>query len=197
MSFINYSDILWDLNSSTTEFNNTFLLNGTNSTEIENYEPSWIYTKGVPIITVFCIISMTVNVRVLISVRWIKGPLSTTLFISLSLAAADAFASALFFIGFVLNSYSSAVWNFQFPDCFTLVLEAFRLGAIVTTVMHLTFLAINHYLGIVRPLHYPNIMTRELTKGLLVVLWVLPPIYFLIYFSCITDDGFQNECKSK
>ena len=35
-----------------------------------------------------------------------------------------------------------------------LVLEAVRLGAVIVTVVHLLALAVNHYIGIARPLHY-------------------------------------------
>lgn len=35
-----------------------------------------------------------------------------------------------------------------------LSLEAIRLGAIIVTVFHLLALAVNHYIGIARPLHY-------------------------------------------
>lgn len=39
-----------------------------------------------------------------------------------------------------------------------LALEAVRLGAVIVTVVHLLVLAINHYIGIARPLHYAGIM---------------------------------------
>lgn len=38
-----------------------------------------------------------------------------------------------------------------------LALEAVRLGAVIVTVVHLLALAINHYIGIARPLHYAGI----------------------------------------
>ena len=35
-----------------------------------------------------------------------------------------------------------------------LTLEAIRLAAVIVTVVHLLALAINHYIGIAKPLHY-------------------------------------------
>lgn len=43
-----------------------------------------------------------------------------------------------------------------------LVLEAVRLGAVLVTVVHLLALAVNHYIGIARPLHYAGIFTCRL-----------------------------------
>lgn len=33
-------------------------------------------------------------------------------------------------------------------------MEAIRLAAVIVTVFHLLALAVNHYIGIARPLHY-------------------------------------------
>jgi len=35
-----------------------------------------------------------------------------------------------------------------------LAMEAIRLAAVIVTVFHLLALAVNHYIGIARPLHY-------------------------------------------
>lgn len=45
-----------------------------------------LYLYGAPLLIFFCIISIAVNIKVLISVFWIRRPLSPTLYISLSLA---------------------------------------------------------------------------------------------------------------
>jgi len=38
-----------------------------------------------------------------------------------------------------------------------LTLEAVRLSSVIVTVVHLLALAVNHYVGIVKPLHYAGI----------------------------------------
>lgn len=45
-----------------------------------------LYLYGTPPLILFCVISIAVNIKVLISVFWIRRPLSPTLYISLSLA---------------------------------------------------------------------------------------------------------------
>ncbi|XP_011877479.1 PREDICTED: trace amine-associated receptor 4-like isoform X2 [Vollenhovia emeryi] len=129
-----------------------------------------LYLYGVPPLILFCVISVVVNIKVLMSVFWIRRPLSPTLYISLSLAD---------------------------MDCFLLALEVVRLGGVIITVFHLMALAINHYLGILRPLHYLTILTYRNTTILLVLLWVLPISFFALYFNLIENDGFQSEgCRT-
>ena len=49
------------------------------------------------------------------------------------------------------------VYNVDIPDwgpCSVMALEVIRLAAVIVTVLHLLALAVNHYIGIARPLHY-------------------------------------------
>lgn len=45
-----------------------------------------LYLYGAPLLIFFCVISIAVNIKVLVSVFWIRRPISPTLYISLSLA---------------------------------------------------------------------------------------------------------------
>ncbi|XP_011877478.1 PREDICTED: trace amine-associated receptor 4-like isoform X1 [Vollenhovia emeryi] len=158
-----------------------------------------LYLYGVPPLILFCVISVVVNIKVLMSVFWIRRPLSPTLYISLSLAGADAFSSSVLGIGLVLNSFipNGLEIKLKDMDCFLLALEVVRLGGVIITVFHLMALAINHYLGILRPLHYLTILTYRNTTILLVLLWVLPISFFALYFNLIENDGFQSEgCRT-
>lgn len=56
------------------------------SNQIRNTVEGILYLYGAPPLILFCIISIIVNIKVLMSVFWIKRPLSPTLYISLSLA---------------------------------------------------------------------------------------------------------------
>ncbi|KAM0732736.1 Trace amine-associated receptor 3 [Formica fusca] len=157
-----------------------------------------LYLYGTPPLILFCVISIAVNIKVLISVFWIRRPLSPTLYISLSLAGADAFSSTALGIGLIMNSFIPNGLGIKLKgvDCFLLVLEVVRLGGVIITVFHLMALAVNHYLGILKPLHYLSILTYRNTTILLVLLWVLPISFFAVYFNLVEDDGFQSEgCK--
>ncbi|XP_012288800.1 lysophosphatidic acid receptor 1 [Orussus abietinus] len=153
------------------------------------------YLYGSPILIFFCVLSVVVNIKILLSVYWIRRPLSPTLHISLSLAGADAFSGVILGTGLVLNSFLPYGLGLRLTgiDCFVLLLEAIRLGSIIVTVAHLTALAINHYLGILRPLHYLSIVTRRNTILAIAILWILPLAFFLSYFSLVENEGFQSQ----
>ncbi|XP_049827810.1 uncharacterized protein LOC126267042 isoform X2 [Schistocerca gregaria] len=151
-----------------------------------------LYLYSVPALLLLCAASVAVNARVLVAARWLRRPLSPTLRISLSLAAADAFASTMFAAGLLLNSLLKAAAHQQVNECLLLTVEALRLSGIIATVAHLLALATNHYLGILRPLHYPAIMTPRNTSASIVVLWLLPAAFFFGYFSLVPGQGFQS-----
>lgn len=61
------------------------------------------------------------------------------------------------------------VYNLDIPDwgpCSMLAMEAIRLAAVIVTVFHLLALAVNHYIGIARPLHYAGNQTKIHILGL-------------------------------
>ncbi|XP_043286249.1 trace amine-associated receptor 4-like [Venturia canescens] len=152
------------------------------------------YLYGTPPLIVFCIISVVINIKTLMSAGWIRRPLSPTLHISLSLAGADAFSSTALAIGLLMNSFIPKGLCLRLSDvgCFLLSLEAIRLGGVMITVGHLVALGVNHYLGIVKPLQYLTIMTHRITSFLIILLWILPLLFFFTYFSVIEDEGFQS-----
>jgi melanocortin 2 receptor len=153
-----------------------------------------MYKYTVPALLTFCIISLAINVRILISIYWIRRPLSPTLHISLSLAGADAYTSLILATGLVVNSLLPVGLGIKFEnECFALFLETQRLGGVIVVVAHLLALACNHYLGILRPLHYLSIMTHRNTTICIVLLWLAPIAYFVVYFSSVDGEGFQSQ----
>uniref|UniRef100_T1HD92 G_PROTEIN_RECEP_F1_2 domain-containing protein n=1 Tax=Rhodnius prolixus TaxID=13249 RepID=T1HD92_RHOPR len=130
------------------------------------------------------------NALILASLRWIRRPLSPTLHISLSLAGADMFTSLVIGIGLIVNSLLPQVFSIQIDKCSQLVIEALRMGGMYTSIGHLLTLAVNHYLGIKKPLHYPSLMTTRNITVIVLALWIIPPSSFAIYFSLLEQDGF-------
>ncbi|XP_035233466.1 adrenocorticotropic hormone receptor-like [Stegodyphus dumicola] len=159
-----------------------------------------LYRIVVPILLTACLLSFIFNLLIVYSVRWVRRKLSPTICLSLSLALADAYASLVIGLGLIINSLLPIVYGVDlgpFSLCFILSLEAFRLGGLVVAVLHLLVLAMNHYIGILRPLHYAHIVTRETTMLAIVITWVFPVVFFLVYFSSVPNDGFQSEyCAS-
>ncbi|KAK0092407.1 hypothetical protein PV326_001517 [Microctonus aethiopoides] len=133
----------------------------------------------------------------------LKQSLSPTLHISLSLAGADAFTAITLGTGLVMNSFIPYGLGIKLSGrqnsvgCLLLGLEAVRLGGVLITMGHLVTLAVNHYLGILRPLHYLSIMTHKITTTFIVILWILPLCFFITYFSLVKNEGFQSlNCQT-
>lgn len=159
-----------------------------------------LYKIVVPVLLVACFLSFIFNLTMVCSVRCLRRKISPTICLSLSLAMADAYASLVIGLGLLFNSLLPIVFNYKlgpFSFCFILSLEAFRLGGLVVSVLHLLALAVNHYIGIIRPLHYAHIVTRETTIVGIVSMWIFPVVFFLVYFASIPNDGFQSyHCTS-
>ncbi|XP_017776205.1 PREDICTED: trace amine-associated receptor 2-like [Nicrophorus vespilloides] len=153
-----------------------------------------LYRFLIPLMCVFCMISICVNIRVLLSAHWIRRPLSPTLHISLSLAAADACSSLLLGTGLIINSYLPIVHNMKIlPTISFIQIEMFRLSGILITVAHLLALSVNHWLGILKPLHYTTMMTTRKVTIVIVMLWMVPTGLFVVYFqSKVNSDGLES-----
>lgn len=62
-----------------------------------------IYEVWVPLILFFCALTFLSNIFIVVAARWMRRPLTPTMFFSLSLAAADAMASLNVGLGLILN----------------------------------------------------------------------------------------------
>ncbi|XP_077553385.1 adenosine receptor A3-like [Haemaphysalis longicornis] len=155
-----------------------------------------VYRLAVPVMLVACLISMVFNLVIVESVHWLRRSPSPTLCFSLSLSAANAYASLVVGVGLVVNSLLPAVYHVQPPACWALSLEAFRLTGLIASVFHLLALAVNHYIGILRPLHYAATVTRRTVWLSTAAMWLLPLFFFLLYFSSVPGQGFQTvNCR--
>lgn len=86
--------------------NSNIIVNYLNNSNYSNNEPdSYFYFYGTLPLIFFCILSVAINIKILLSVYWIRRPLSPTLHISLSLTGADAFSSFVLGVGLVMNSF--------------------------------------------------------------------------------------------
>lgn len=63
------------------------------------------------------------------------------------------------------------------PGCLMLTMEVLRLGSILVQVLHLLAVALSHYLGSLRPLHYSTTATPAALRMILAVVWILPREY--------------------
>lgn len=119
-----------DNNGSTFYTNGTSILDTLNGTSGDTSSVSIrgnLYASIVPVMLFFCVLAVLVNLLIVISARWCRKPMSPTLYFSISLALADAYAAGILATGLVINSLLPFVFGYQgLPICLSLVVEAFR-----------------------------------------------------------------------
>ncbi|KAK3854831.1 hypothetical protein Pcinc_038705 [Petrolisthes cinctipes] len=162
-----------------------------------------IYSVTLPVLMSFTVCACVVSGVVVASVPWIKRPMSPTVCLSLSLAAANTFFSLVLSLCFAIHMYLPSVWEYHVSGCLQLCLEVVRLASILLQVLHLLLVALNHYVGILRPLHYAVLATPSTLKYLLLSLWFIPcrwRICFLdavavmfVVFGAVPGQGFQSD----
>ncbi|CAG2166632.1 unnamed protein product [Oppiella nova] len=125
------------------------------------------YKYFVPILIIGCVISVTLNALLVIVGHTKTVNKSPILVLSLNLATTDSLASIFIATGLVVNSYLPVVLevNMGRSQCTLLIIEIFRLSSLIASAMHLLSLALVHYKGIVKPLHYSYISSAILFKG--------------------------------
>ena len=133
--------------------------------------------------------SIVTNLLVLFSARYIRK-ITPTVFFSLSLVAANAYAIIVFAISLTINSFLKVYMNWEPNVCWALLLEVFRMTGLSVSALHLLALAINHYVGILRPLHYASTVTRRRLTLVIIALWVVPFIVYLFLFLDRPENNF-------
>lgn len=126
-----------------------------------------------------CVLAMCVNCVVIFSVHWIRTPMTPNLKISLSLAIADAISSSM--TGLLL--FTDKIGVLHKMGIFPCIIELVRLSGIVITVLHLLALCFNHYIGIMKPLHYNVIVTKRKVNTVIAFLWICPLLAIIIVSS--------------
>lgn len=146
-----------------------------------------VYLYVVPTMILLCALGCIGNGAILMLIPWIRRPLFPVLKLSLGLAAADCWTSLLLGAGFVINSFLPYVLHIELgrQACISLVIETFRLGAILTSLLHLLLLAVNHYLAIALPAKLGHVLHTGTIAIAMTLFWVLPPAGFGISFATV------------
>ncbi|KAL3284839.1 hypothetical protein HHI36_018978, partial [Cryptolaemus montrouzieri] len=128
-----------------------------------------------------CIVAVLTNLKVFTCIHWIRRPLTSVLKISLSLALADSFASCTSGIVIFFEEYIT----FRY----FILLEMIRLCFILITVFHLLGLAVNHYMGIHKPLRHNSKSSQKSISGIS-FLWLLPTVFIFILYTSAGGYSF-------
>jgi hypothetical protein len=145
----------------------------------------------IAILVITALIAMIVNVVVFVSVHWIRRPMPPILKMSISLAAADALSSSIFAVTLLINTYLPTIGiNLRWLE---IIMEMMKLSGILVTVTHLLALSLNHYIGILKPLHYNSIVTRRKVNAVTILLWIFPTIFVIFLFTSQAEETYWTE----
>lgn len=139
------------------------------------------------VLLICCIIAMYINIVVLISVHWIRQPMTPVIKLSISLAAADTCSSFMYGIGICIDLVHAELFNHIGMHC-----ELIRLSAIAITVFHLLALCLNHYISILKPLHYNAICTEHKVLFTIIFLWITPTMIVVLLCMLEVNDKFWD-----
>lgn len=151
----------------------------------------------ISVLLVCCLLAVCVNGIVIFSIHWIRTPMTPNLKISISLAIADATSSSMTGLMLLFDTLNIV----EDIGVFCCIIELIRLSGIVITVLHLLALSINHYIGIMKPLHYNVIVTKRKVLTVISFLWI-SPFLLVLTLSFVENNGlfltsFQmNTCNA-
>nr|XP_027211255.1 adenosine receptor A1-like [Penaeus vannamei] len=151
------------------------------------------------VFTVVTLISGVVSSLVVAATPWVRRPMSPTIRLSLSLAAANTVVSLALILDLFINTYVPTVYPllrcssvYGHYVCIQLTIFTVKMAMILVQVLHLLVVAMNHYIGIRRPLHYATIVTPRFLKKVLAGLWVSPLAGMFAAFSAVPGQGYQS-----
>ncbi|XP_047469578.1 adenosine receptor A1-like [Penaeus chinensis] len=158
-----------------------------------------LYPTIIPVFTVVTLVSGVVSSLVVVATPWVRRPMSPTIRLSLSLAAANTVVSFAIILDLLINTYVPAVYPllpcssvYGHYACVQLTIFTVKMAMILVQVLHLLVVAMNHYIGIRRPLHYATIVTPRFLKKVLAGLWVSPLAVMFAAFSAVPGQGYQS-----
>ncbi|KAL3993927.1 7 transmembrane receptor (rhodopsin family) protein [Acanthocheilonema viteae] len=155
-----------------------------------------LYTVCIPVIFALCILAAFCNILVLLTRIKIKNR-SGALELTFSLAVSDIWTSIVVVASLFLNSYMPVVLGINYSSvCFSLTLEAFRTGGLLTGLLHLATLAVYHLLSITHPFDHAKLLNKHKTRLIVILIWFLPPSILLMYFSAWPNQGYRiKDCS--
>lgn len=71
--------------------------------------------------------------------------------------------------------------------------QVFRTGGLLTGLLHLSTLAVYHVVSITRPFDHTKLLDRRRTHLIIVLIWMIPPLALVLYFSAWPGQGYRAE----
>ncbi|CAI5455074.1 unnamed protein product [Caenorhabditis angaria] len=131
---------------------------------------------GAVTVTFLSVVALIVNLYLLNCSRYLRRPIGVNLRLCVTLTASDALCAICYILTYLINIFFS-----DFSNCTSLLLEVFKLTTFTASVITLLALALNHYVGIVYPLHR-NAITPKTVKCTIALAYIIPLTAYLLIF---------------
>ena len=157
----------------------------------ESHEDSPLEVTTV-IALLFGSVSLLLNLTVLLALYQVKNRISTHYQLIISLAVSDMLvASSVLLIYFINKLYTplAAAADSRWT-CVPLIINALNITGLTSTLFNLIMMALDHYLAIIKPLHYPVLLTKSKVTMAISASWTLSCI---IGFSEFLSGGQRKD----
>ncbi len=91
------------------------------------------------------------------------------------------------------HSYLDKVHCVSLPYCLRLVITMLQLGGLMSSVLHVFMVALNHYTSIVYPLQHKRFVSGSMRRRVLCALWIVPSVLFIALSCAIPSQAFWSR----
>lgn len=143
------------------------------------------------IIVILSIIGLVANTLTIIATAHIPGRQTTHSKLIISLCIADTCITVSVFLH-VLVKVTSPLLP---PDCLVVANKGFLCFALLASLINLLVMGIDHFIAVIRPLHYHLIMSPTRANIMLIVIWIICAL--VGGFLEVIVGAFQNDINEE
>ena len=145
-------------------------------------------------------VSITLNVIILLSLYQVQNRLTTHCRLIISLAVSDMLVGTSVLLFKVNKAFNPQYDEGEGPyfartvaKCAAVIIKALTNSGLIATLLNLMMMACDHYFAIMKPLHYPLVMTKSKVVCVVLALWTVALLLgFSDFFSPYNQHHYSD-----